>query len=205
MYMTSGQSDQRNTGSPEHVLNSRYSQNTVGQPGMPVYSRHPAEAGPHPPPQHSIDGRGQAAPFFPTPAQAIEYQQYAGIPRQGRHHQSSSSSMPMSGGYPHPSARTAAPFPPSVPPAQHYPVQIAETTPNQSGMSPNPNSPLSGERFSCVKCGATFGRSHDRKRHFETHHLATPPVHRCQYCKKEFSRADSLKRHVDNGCEAMGQ
>ena len=195
MLLTSGQTHQQS----EHVLSSRYSQNSVGQPPMPVYSRHPAEAGLYPSPQHSYDGRDQASPFFPTPAQAMEYQQHVRIHDQSHHRRSSSSSASMIGGYRHPLARTAAPFPPSVPPTQHYPTQTAS---NKSDISPNS---LSGERFSCVKCGATFGRSHDRKRHYETHHLATPPVHRCQYCRKEFSRADSLKRHVDNGCEAMEQ
>ena len=202
MHMTSEQNYQRNTGSPGHVLSTRYSQNSVGQLPMPIYSRHLAEA---PPPQQSFDGRDQATPFFPTPVQAIEYQQYAETYDQGRHRRSGSCSVPVSGGYPHPSARTAAPFPPSVPPAQHYPTQFTETASSQSDMSPDHSQALPGERFSCVKCEATFGRSHDRKRHYETRHLATPPVHRCQYCRKEFSRADSLKRHIDKGCEAMGQ
>jgi hypothetical protein len=45
-----------------------------------------------------------------------------------------------------------------------------------------------GERFPCEKCGKTFSRSHDRKRHHETQHLPTPVIHRCRYCEKEFSR-----------------
>ncbi|KAK2464174.1 hypothetical protein APHAL10511_003631 [Amanita phalloides] len=53
----------------------------------------------------------------------------------------------------------------------------------------------SGERFLCEKCGKTFSRSHDRKRHHETQHLPTPVIHRCRFCEKEFSRSDSLKRH----------
>lgn len=89
------------------------------------------------------------------------------------------------------------------------------TCPNSST-----SSPLS-ERFPCEKCGKTFSRSHDRKRHYETQHLPTPILHRCVYCRKEFSRcgtlihilssachltslrADSLKRHLDNGCDEM--
>lgn len=62
-----------------------------------------------------------------------------------------------------------------------------------------------GERFPCEKCGKTFSRSHDRKRHHETQHLASPIIHRCRFCEKEFSRADSLKRHVDNGCDEAPQ
>ncbi|KAF8893462.1 hypothetical protein BD779DRAFT_1669751 [Infundibulicybe gibba] len=71
-----------------------------------------------------------------------------------------------------------------------------------SNMSPTASSPPT-ERFPCEKCGKTFSRSHDRKRHHETQHLSTPVIHRCKFCEKEFSRADSLKRHVDNGCDEM--
>ncbi|KNZ82198.1 Transcriptional regulator MET32, partial [Termitomyces sp. J132] len=73
------------------------------------------------------------------------------------------------------------------------------------GTSPgSPISSSSGERrFPCEKCGKTFSRSHDRKRHHETQHLPSPVIHRCRYCEKEFSRADSLKRHLDNGCDEM--
>ncbi|EEB91785.1 hypothetical protein MPER_09804 [Moniliophthora perniciosa FA553] len=34
-------------------------------------------------------------------------------------------------------------------------------------------------------------------------HNSSPVLHRCRYCRKEFSRADSLKRHLDNGCDEM--
>ncbi|KAF8813908.1 hypothetical protein BYT27DRAFT_6362667 [Phlegmacium glaucopus] len=69
--------------------------------------------------------------------------------------------------------------------------------------SPTSASSPSGERFPCDKCGKTFSRSHDRKRHHETQHLVSPVIHSCKYCGKEFSRADSLKRHLDNGCDEM--
>lgn len=57
--------------------------------------------------------------------------------------------------------------------------------------SPTSASSPSGERFPCEKCGKTFSRSHDRKRHYETQHLPSPIIHRCMYCHKEFSRCDS--------------
>jgi hypothetical protein len=59
-----------------------------------------------------------------------------------------------------------------------------------SGATTSPTSATSpsGERFPCEKCGKTFSRSHDRKRHHETQHLPTPVIHRCRYCEKEFSR-----------------
>ena len=53
--------------------------------------------------------------------------------------------------------------------------------------SPTSASSPSGERFPCDKCGKTFSRSHDRKRHHETQHLILPK-HSCKYCEKEFSR-----------------
>jgi hypothetical protein len=54
------------------------------------------------------------------------------------------------------------------------------------------------ERFPCEKCGKTFSRSHDRKRHHETQHLSTPVVHRCRYCEKEFSRRVALMTLSDS-------
>lgn len=54
--------------------------------------------------------------------------------------------------------------------------------------SPISASSPSGERFPCDKCGKTFSRSHDRKRHHETQHLISPVIHSCKYCGKEFSR-----------------
>ena len=55
------------------------------------------------------------------------------------------------------------------------------------------------ERFYCDKCDKSFGRAHDKKRHYESAHLQTH--HECRFCHKCFSRNDSLKRHQDNGCE----
>ncbi|PFH49758.1 hypothetical protein AMATHDRAFT_4614 [Amanita thiersii Skay4041] len=71
--------------------------------------------------------------------------------------------------------------------------------------SPNSISSPTGERFPCEKCGKTFSRSHDRKRHHETQHLPSPVVHRCRYCEKEFSRQVKFHqaRHLDNGCDEM--
>lgn len=97
------------------------------------------------------------------------------------------------------------------------------TVSSAASTSPISASSPSGERFPCDKCGKTFSRSHDRKRHHETQHLTSPVIHRCRYCEKEFSRsvlqpcglrkkprsliypfrADSLKRHLDNGCDEM--
>ncbi|KAJ7162073.1 hypothetical protein C8R46DRAFT_1222212 [Mycena filopes] len=54
-------------------------------------------------------------------------------------------------------------------------------------------------------CGKDFSRAHDRKRHHETQHAATPVTHKCRHCDKDFSRADSLKRHLQNGCDEAPQ
>ena len=64
-------------------------------------------------------------------------------------------------------------------------------TGSSPSVSPTAQS-ASGERFPCEKCGKTFSRSHDRKRHHETQHLASPIIHRCRYCEKEFSRCEPL-------------
>jgi hypothetical protein len=82
----------------------------------------------------------------------------------------------------------------SPPPAPHS----AHTS-----TSPSSNPPLVVDRYPCDLCDRSFTRSHDRRRHYETVHAPTPVLHRCRYCGKDFSRADSLKRHVDNGCDEM--
>jgi hypothetical protein len=134
--------------------------------------------------------------FIPTPSQAMEYRQHADTSRQS-HRRTGSVSSPLNPGY-NPSPPIATQIPPGVPPSQHYPTQYAST----SAVPVNYPSTSTGDRFVCSQCGATFSRAHDRKRHYETQHLESPPVHRCQHCLKEFSRGDSLKRHLDKGCDA---
>ncbi|KAG6873531.1 hypothetical protein C0995_014401 [Termitomyces sp. Mi166 len=160
--------------------------------------------------------------FIPTPSEL-----YAYSPRQLS---VASHSPPSTDPY------SSAPYPPSHAfvsssrSPEQRPSRIATGRP---GTSPgSPISSPSGERFPCEKCGKTFSRSHDRKRHHETQHLSSPVIHRCRYCEKEFSRyvkttgllssfsqstrhyilyspsvrirrADSLKRHLDNGCDEM--
>ncbi|KAF8554239.1 hypothetical protein OG21DRAFT_1484844 [Imleria badia] len=60
-----------------------------------------------------------------------------------------------------------------------------------------------GERYPCDLCDRSFTRLHDRRRHYETVHATSPVLHKCRFCRKDFSRSDSLKRHVDNGCDEM--
>ena len=55
------------------------------------------------------------------------------------------------------------------------------------------------ERFFCDRCDKSFGRAHDKKRHYESTHMQQS--HTCRFCNKTFSRNDSLKRHQDNGCD----
>lgn len=59
----------------------------------------------------------------------------------------------------------------------------------------------SPERFPCPHCTKTFTRNFDRKRHMEIHIPGAGGINRCQFCHKDYSRSDSLKRHLDNGCE----
>lgn len=75
----------------------------------------------------------------------------------------------------------------------HRPSRILTGRPRAGGspgssISPTSSTSPTGERFPCEKCGKTFSRSHDRKRHHETQHLPSPVIHRCVYCQKEFSR-----------------
>lgn len=78
-----------------------------------------------------------------------------------------------------------------------YPQYAQGSSATAAALPPSPGV----ERFPCDKCDRSFSRSHDRKRHYESHHLQTP--HLCPTCGKDFSRSDSLKRHIDNGCERI--
>lgn len=112
---------------------------------------------------------------------------------------------------------------PTVPPSERYgsgsaayPAQLLHTThggplrpristsrPRSGTLGSSPATSPSGERFPCEKCGKTFSRSHDRKRHHETQHLATPIIHRCRWCEKEFSRSIIAHRHVGSLAETF--
>ncbi|EKM80616.1 hypothetical protein AGABI1DRAFT_126673 [Agaricus bisporus var. burnettii JB137-S8] len=140
--------------------------------------------------------------FIPTPSEmAHSYSNYP-HPVPSPSSTMSSSYVPGAAGYHSPVQM----LPQSQQPPR--PSRISTGRPRTaSGTATSPTSATSppGERFPCEKCGKTFSRSHDRKRHHETQHLPTPVIHRCRYCEKEFSRADSLKRHLDNGCDEMPQ
>lgn len=127
--------------------------------------------------------------FIPTPSELHSYSSY---PRQ----------ISVTPG---PQSPTLPPDPyssPEYPPAPHHivpssltsgqrPARISTGRPRtgtSSGTSPTSASSPPGERFPCERCGKTFSRAHDRKRHHETQHLQSPVVHRCRYCEKEFSR-----------------
>lgn len=171
---------------------------------------------PSPPtlPQYATDYRSSSGSnFIPTPSDmAHSYNSYgSAIPR--------SPTVSSSERY-----ATTLPYPPPHLLSGVRP-RLSTSRPRSGtlGSTGSATSPT-GERFPCEKCGKTFSRSHDRKRHHETQHLASPIIHRCRYCEKEFSRygsspdpvlstdakrlslrADSLKRHVDNGCDEAPQ
>ncbi|KNZ58331.1 hypothetical protein VP01_1950g2 [Puccinia sorghi] len=48
--------------------------------------------------------------------------------------------------------------------------------------------------YKCDKCGASFSRNHDLKRHSRIH-LDIKPFP-CSFCDKAFARKDALKRHI---------
>jgi hypothetical protein len=153
--------------------------------------------------------------FIPTPSELT--QTYANYSRQ--------MGSPQTSGRPPEQYAANHDYTVSRGPLQQPAARVSTASRSRAGAGNSPTS-TSGERFPCEKCGKTFSRSHDRKRHHETQHLPTPVVHRCQYCEKEFSRhvfffhdlshvcrrntltdssirADSLKRHLDNGCDEM--
>ena len=51
--------------------------------------------------------------------------------------------------------------------------------------------PTNDRPFKCDKCGQSFNRNHDLKRHSRIH-LAVKP-YPCHSCDKQFSRKDALK------------
>ncbi|KAF9462465.1 hypothetical protein BDZ94DRAFT_731824 [Collybia nuda] len=153
---------------------------------------------------HGSHSHPPDTPFIPAPSEVSHsYNNYP--PRQ-------ISVPPQSPSIPHDIVYSGSQYPPPhtiVPSSRsssQRPTRISTSGRPQTaptGQSPTSASSPSGERFPCDRCGKTFSRSHDRKRHHETQHLPTPVIHRCRYCEKEFSRADSLKRHLDNGCDEM--
>jgi hypothetical protein len=76
---------------------------------------------------------------------------------------------------------------PSLPQPTHTSTADPQNV-SRASASPTSASFPSGERYPCERCGKTFSRAHDRKRHHETQHLPTPVIHRCRFCEKEFSR-----------------
>ncbi|KAH8118920.1 hypothetical protein DFH11DRAFT_407800 [Phellopilus nigrolimitatus] len=70
-----------------------------------------------------------------------------------------------------------------------------------SSPTPSSQSSSSTDRFPCPHCDKSFTRNFDRKRHMEIHVPGSSGSNRCRYCVKDYSRPDSLKRHLDNGCE----
>ena len=127
--------------------------------------------------------------FIPTPSEiAHSYANY--------NHSIPSPHSPTSpeGGFP-----PDYPLPPHMVPSTagsgHRTSRLVSSRPRPGSSTTSTSSPsassASGERFPCEKCGKTFSRSHDRKRHHETQHLATPIYHVCPYCSKEFSRCEA--------------
>lgn len=67
------------------------------------------------------------------------------------------------------------------------------TTRYRNGRKRNPKSEK--RQFVCAKCGSSFKRSSDLKRHEKIHLAVMPNI--CPLCKKGFARKDALKRHID--------
>lgn len=134
----------------------------------------------------SMSHRNPPIPFIPTPSEiAHSYSNY--------HQGARSPAIPED---PYSSSLDYPPPPHMVPSSHashgHRPSRIITGRPRTlsgaNSASPPPASSPSGERFLCEKCGKTFSRAHDRKRHHETQHTPIPVMHTCQHCQKEFSR-----------------
>jgi hypothetical protein len=180
-----------------HAYHGGSSSTSVSQPAYPVQNgsyppQYPPSAEQR---QYASGQRPQASlQFIPTPSEiAHSYSTYAqGTAPRSPVVDESYSSLDYT--TPHSSMASSS----------HRPARIATGRPRPPSTvptSPTSASSPSGERFPCEKCGKTFSRSHDRKRHHETQHTPIPVMHTCHHCQKEFSRADSLKRHLDNGCD----
>ncbi|RPD52831.1 hypothetical protein L227DRAFT_617492 [Lentinus tigrinus ALCF2SS1-6] len=114
----------------------------------------------------------------------------------GSQHPSLSHSTSMTHLIPTPAqtAQTYHAYPPAASSSSSAPAApvVASIPPATSSSPPQ-------ERYFCERCDKSFGRQHDKKRHFESTHLQQ--MHTCRFCSKTFSRNDSLKRHQDNGCD----
>ncbi|KAG2747071.1 hypothetical protein P692DRAFT_20875420 [Suillus brevipes Sb2] len=167
---------------PANQSNTYYPPHHHPSAPSPQYAIH---SHPHIDPQ-SLHSHSAPPQFIPTPSQT--YQVY-------------SNTVPSN-----PRARSSVePYYHMSPNPQHTPQSSSPPAarPSHTSTSPSSNPALIGDRFPCELCDRSFTRSHDRRRHYETVHAATPVLHRCRYCGKDFSRADSLKRHIDNGCDEM--
>lgn len=115
--------------------------------------------------------------FIPTPSEAYANPGRPPRPPSAMHNHPRASNPYSTGPHPTPASSSRSSYPSS-------------SRPKSSIGSPPAISPTSsGERFVCDVCGKDFSRAHDRKRHHETQHAATPVTHKCIYCDKDFSRS----------------
>jgi hypothetical protein len=128
----------------------------------------------HYPPSHNTSSHNDR--FIPTPSEIAHTYNYSG-PIHDQHSSQSPAAFPI------PSQHSSHHRHTSSSPILS-PSRVSSTRSPQAATNPNSN-----ERFTCEICGKTFSRSHDRKRHHETQHIASPVLHRCRYCSKEFSRS----------------
>ncbi|KAH9929560.1 uncharacterized protein BXZ73DRAFT_102089 [Epithele typhae] len=150
----------------------------------PTYPPPARGAGAHPSLSQSTSG----SHLIPTPAQVSQSFHHQHHPHHPHPHPSAHGGyLPHSHSLPHASAAAlAAPSPQRGGP-------IVAAIPAASAAA----APV--ERFYCDRCDKSFGRAHDKKRHYESTHMQHS--HTCRFCNKTFSRNDSLKRHQDNGCD----
>ncbi|KAJ6594435.1 hypothetical protein B0H19DRAFT_61726 [Mycena capillaripes] len=159
---------------PPENRGSSYPSNQPGSSSYPFNARasSPLNGPPISYHRHSSTAQPQPRSFIPTPSEAYANPSHPPRPPSAMHRGSGHYS-----GTPHP-----------APPSSSRPPHQSGSSRPRSSMSNPPMTTSSGERFICEVCGKDFSRAHDRKRHHETQHAATPVTHKCVYCEKDFSR-----------------
>lgn len=175
-----------------HGVAASSSNSSIAQPAYaPQNQYYDAHDAPYIPPEYRTQISNHSHSRIPTPSEiANSYSKYP-------HHMTTPQS-PTIPEDPYTSSSVDYPAPPHMLPSSHgqgihgHRPRIVTGRPRTASAagstSPTSASSPPGERFPCDKCGKTFSRSHDRKRHHETQHLVSPILHSCKYCGKEFSR-----------------
>lgn len=171
-----------------HGIVASSSNSSIAQPAYDPQNQY--YNAPYAPPEYRTPISNQSHSRIPTPSEIAN--SYSNYPQHMTTPQS-----PTIPEDPYTSSTADYPAPPRIFPSHSQGIQghrprivtgRPRTASAAGSTSPTSATSPSGERFPCDKCGKTFSRSHDRKRHHETQHLIDPVIHSCKYCGKDFSR-----------------